>query len=93
VVNFPPRGIGARSVEQLQEATERGMGSLMHVARAGIVGGRSGTAIAQFIAVIEGLRKSSETLRLPELIEEILERSHLKQHYAAERDGQDRSRT
>ena len=26
VVNFPPRGIGARSVEQLQEASERGMG-------------------------------------------------------------------
>jgi DNA helicase-2/ATP-dependent DNA helicase PcrA len=90
VVNFPPRGIGARSVEQLQEATERGMGSLMHASRAGIVSGRSGTALAQFVAVIEGLRKASETLRLPELIEEILERSHLKEHYAAERDGQDR---
>ena len=37
VVNFPPRGIGARSIEQLQEAAERGMGSLMHVARSGIV--------------------------------------------------------
>jgi DNA helicase-2/ATP-dependent DNA helicase PcrA len=90
VVNFPPRGIGARSVEQLQEASERGMGSLMHVARSGIVGGRSGSAIAQFIAIIDSLRKSSETLRLPELIEEVIERSHLKEHYAAEKDGQDR---
>jgi superfamily I DNA/RNA helicase len=90
VVNFPPRGIGARSVEQLQEAAERGMGSLMHAARAGIVSGRSGTALAQFTTLIEGLRKSAETLRLPELIEEMLERSNLKQHYAAERDGQDR---
>jgi DNA helicase-2/ATP-dependent DNA helicase PcrA len=35
VVNFPPRGIGARSIEQLQEAGERGMGSLMHVAAGG----------------------------------------------------------
>src|SRR6185503_9788985 len=43
VVNFPPRGIGARSVEQIQEAAERGMGSLMHVARHGVVSGRSGT--------------------------------------------------
>ena len=34
VVNFPPRGIGTRSIEQLQEAAERGMGSLMHVAKA-----------------------------------------------------------
>ena len=90
VVNFPPRGIGTRSIEQLQEAAERGMGSLMHVARAGIVGGRSGASLASFVAVIDGLRRSAETLRLPELIEEMLERSHLKEHYAAEKDGQDR---
>jgi DNA helicase-2/ATP-dependent DNA helicase PcrA len=90
VVNFPPRGIGARSIEQLQEASERGMGSLMHVAKNGVVGGRSGNAIAQFVAIIEGLRKSAETLTLSELIEEILERSNLRQFYAAEKDGQDR---
>ena len=90
VVNFPPRGIGARSIEQLQEASERGMGTFMHVARNGIVGGRSGNSIGQFVAIIEGLAKSAETLRLPELIEEILERSNLRQFYAAEKDGQDR---
>jgi DNA helicase II / ATP-dependent DNA helicase PcrA len=90
VVNFPPRGIGARSIEQLQEAGERGMGSLMHMARAGIVSGRSGAAIAQFIAVVDALRKSTETLALQELIEEVLEKSRLKDHYAAEKDGQDR---
>ena len=90
VVNFPPRGIGARSVEQLQEAAERGMGSLMHAARNGVVTGRSGTSLKQFTDMIDALRQSSETLRLPELIEEILERSNLRQHYAAEKDGQDR---
>lgn len=90
VVNFPPRGIGARSVEQLQEAAEGGMGSLMHVARSGLVTGRSGAAIAQFVAVVDSIRKSAEHLRLPELIEEIVESSRLKEYYAAERDGQDR---
>ena len=90
VVNFPPRGIGTRSIEQLQEASERGMGSLMHVARAGIVGGRSGAALAQFVAMIDALAKSAETLALPELIEEALEKSLLNQYYAAEKDGQDR---
>ena len=90
VVNFPPRGIGSRSVEQLQEAVERGMGSLMHAARSAIVSGRSGTAIARFVAVIDSLRKSAETLALPELIEEVLEKSRLKDHYSAEKDGQDR---
>ncbi|HEX4779985.1 MAG TPA: 3'-5' exonuclease, partial [Usitatibacter sp.] len=91
VVNFPPRGIGARSVEQLQDASERGMGSLMHVARSGLVTGRSGTSLAQFLAVVDKLRAASETLNLPELIEEILEASRLKEHYAAEKDGQDRT--
>ncbi|MGE5615691.1 MAG: UvrD-helicase domain-containing protein [Bacillota bacterium] len=90
VVNFPPRGIGARSVEQLQEAAERGMGSLMHAARNNVVAGRSGTALAGFVSIIESLRKASETLRLPELIEEVLERTQLKQHYSAEKDAQDR---
>src|SRR5688500_13587887 len=90
VVNFPPRGIGTRSIEQLQEASERGMGSLMHVAKAGLVSGRSGTALAQFVALIEGLRKASETLTLPELIAEIVERSSLHAYYSAEKDGQDR---
>ena len=90
VVNFPPRGIGARSLEQLQEAAESGMGSYMHVARSGVVSGRSGTAIAQFLQGIDAIRKSAESLRLPELIEVILERSNLKAHYAAEKDGQDR---
>src|SRR4051812_14120900 len=90
VVNFPPRGIGTRSIEQIQEASERGMGSYMHVAKSGLVSGRSGTAIAQFIAMIEGLARSAETLPLPELIEEILERSQLTAYYRAEKDGQDR---
>jgi DNA helicase-2/ATP-dependent DNA helicase PcrA len=90
VVNFPPRGIGARSVEQLQEAAERGIGSLMHAARAGIVTGRSGAALAQFVAVIDALRKSAEAVRLPELVEEAIEQSRLKDHYAAEKEGQDR---
>jgi superfamily I DNA/RNA helicase len=90
VVNFPPRGIGTRSIEQLQEASENGMGSLLHVAKAGIVGGRSGTALVQFVQMVEALTKSAETLKLPELIEEILERSQLKQYYEAEKDGKDR---
>src|SRR5258705_2626565 len=78
VVNFPPRGIGARSIEQLQDASERGMGSLMHVAKAGVVSGRSGSALIAFTTIIEALKISTEKLPLAELVEEILERSRLK---------------
>ncbi len=90
VVNFPPRGIGARTIEQLQEAGAARGGSLAAAARAGAVAGRGGGAIAVFLAIVESLGKASETLTLPELIEEMLESSRLKEHYAAERDGQDR---
>jgi len=90
VVNFPPRGIGARTVEQLQEAAQAGLGSLARAAKAGAVPGRGGAAIAAFLVIVERLRQGSETLTLPELIEEALAASGLKDHYAAERDGQDR---
>jgi DNA helicase II / ATP-dependent DNA helicase PcrA len=90
VVNFPPRGIGARSVEQLQEIAQSGLGSLARAAAAGAVPGRGGTAIAGFMVIVERLRTASESLTLPELIEEVLAASSLKDHYAAERDGQDR---
>ncbi len=90
VVNFPARAIGARSVEQLQEAAAAGLGSLSRAARAGVVSGRGGTAIAGFLALVERLRLASESLTLPELIEEALAASGLKDHYASERDGQDR---
>jgi DNA helicase-2/ATP-dependent DNA helicase PcrA len=89
VVNFPPRGIGARTVEQLQEAGA-GLGSLSRAAKAGAVAGRGGAAIAAFLAIVERLRAASETLTLHELIDETLSASGLKDHYAAERDGQDR---
>ena len=91
VVNFPPRGIGARSIEQLQEASERGMGSLMHVARAGHRQ-RPQRHRASRSSSRSSMRSASPPRRcaLPELIEEILESSRLKEHYAAEKDGQDR---
>jgi DNA helicase II / ATP-dependent DNA helicase PcrA len=91
VVNFPPRGIGARSVEQLQQSAEAMGVSLMQAAKSGGgVAGRSGTAIAGFVALVESLRQSAAKLTLAELMDEVLERSTLRTHYAAERDGQDR---
>jgi superfamily I DNA/RNA helicase len=90
VVNFPARGVGARSVESLQDAVAGGAPSLAKAARSGIVAGRSGSAIAAFLAVVDRLRAASERLRLPELIEQMLEASRLKDHYAAERDAQER---
>jgi len=88
VVNFPPRGIGARSVEQLQVAARAASGSLF--AAIGAVGGRPGVGFAQFAALIGELRAAAPALSLAELVELTLERSGLRAHYRAEKDGADR---
>ena len=57
VVNFPPRGIGARTVEQLQEAAQAGLGSLSRAAKAGAVAGpRRGGHRGASSSIVERLR-------------------------------------
>ena len=95
VVNFPPRGIGARSVEQVQELAKRYNVSLYEAALNGIaqntLAGRSAAAIGAFLKVVEGLKASGEAkISLAELVDETLVKSGLKSHYETEREGADR---
>jgi DNA helicase-2/ATP-dependent DNA helicase PcrA len=90
VVNFPPRGIGARSLEQLQDHA-RGTGTtLWQAACGGVVGGRSGSSIGAFVRLVEKLRQEAGALPLPQAIERVIEHSGLAAHYANEKEGQDR---
>ena len=88
VVNFPTRGIGARSLEALQ-VEARQLNSSLYNAAASLTG-KAGTAVGQFIRLIEGLRTETTGLSFPEVIDHLLDRSGLRQHYQAEKDGQDR---
>jgi DNA helicase II / ATP-dependent DNA helicase PcrA len=90
VVNFPPRGIGARSLEQLQAHSTGAGTSLWQAACAGIVGGRAGSSVAEFVRVVERLRESTRELSLAEVVEHVIEHSGLIAHYRSEKDGQDR---
>ncbi|MCC6198441.1 MAG: UvrD-helicase domain-containing protein [Burkholderiales bacterium] len=91
VVNFPPRGIGARTLEQLQDAA-RGQGtSLWQVASSRAVSGKSGNALAAFCRLIDDLRGQTRALPLPEAVSHVIERSGLAAHYAGEKEGQDRA--
>ncbi len=95
VVNFPPRGIGARSVELVQELATRYNVSLYEAALNGIaqntISGRSAAAIGTFLRVVEGLKAASEAnLSLAELVEETLTKSGMNSHYENEREGADR---
>jgi len=96
IINFPARGIGARSLEQLAElAKERGA-SLWQAALAKAQGTRDkgqgvdGRGIPGFVALIEKMREETKELSLPETIEHVVEASGLKAHYKAEREGADR---
>jgi DNA helicase-2/ATP-dependent DNA helicase PcrA len=88
VVNFPARGIGARSVEQLQDAA-RAAGCSLHDAVHATTG-KAGANLAAFVQKIDAMRKETEGLTLREIIEVMLHRSGLIDHYKAERDGGDR---
>ncbi len=88
VVNFPPRGIGARSIEQLQDVA-RAAGCSLHDA-ASAVTGRAGVAIGAFVAKMDVVRERTQGMTLREIIELVLEHSTLVEHYRAEREGQDR---
>ena len=90
VVNFPPRGIGAKSIENLQQVASATGVTLWQAACAGGAGSRAHVAMAQFIGLIEGMRIATKGLALPEMVRHLLDASTLKALYSADKDGQDR---
>jgi DNA helicase II / ATP-dependent DNA helicase PcrA len=90
VVNFPPRGIGAKSIENLQTVAKNNGVTLWQAACSGGAGGRAQAAMAQFIGLIENMRIATKDLVLPEVVRHLIETSGLLGHYRVEKDGQDR---
>ncbi len=90
VINFPTRGIGSRTLEQLQAAAINSGSSLWQSACSNPPSGRAGSAIAAFVRLIEDMRHATEDLPLPEIVEHVIEASGLVEHYRKEREGADR---
>ena len=88
VVNFPTRGIGARSIEQLQDAARQHNVSLY--AAVPHVTGKAGTSLGGFLKLIEGMRFETQNLPLQELVQVMLDMSGLITHYQTEKEGADR---
>jgi DNA helicase II / ATP-dependent DNA helicase PcrA len=81
VVNFPTRGIGTRTLEQIQDVARANNISLFKAAE--------GKAAA-FKKLIEDLRAEVQGLPLPEVVEVTVARSGLIEHYKSEREGAER---
>ena len=88
VVNFPARGIGARSIEQLQDLAQAS-GCALHDAVSALPG-RAGAHIAAFVAKIDVLREQTADMNLRDIMATMLDHSGLLTHYRAEREGEDR---
>jgi DNA helicase-2/ATP-dependent DNA helicase PcrA len=78
VVNFPTRGIGARSIEQLQEAA-RTYNTTLYDAAA-----KMGGKVTGFVGLIEAMRGATANLPLPEVVDHVLAHSGLLEHYESE---------
>jgi len=90
VLNLPARGVGNRSLEQIQDSSKQRGVSLWQAACANPPVGKAGQGVMGFIRLIEGLREECRGLSLPETVALVIDRSGLKDHYQTERDGKDR---
>ena len=88
VVNFPTRGIGARSIEALQDAARAQQCSLYLAASS--LEGKAGAALGGFVRLVDHMREATRHNTLPETVEFVIQNSGLIQHYLSEREGQDR---
>ena len=88
VVNFPTRGIGARSIEQLQDAA-RQYGIPLYAA-VPYVTGKAGTSLGGFVKLIEAMRFETQNMPLQEMVQVMLDMSGLIAHYQTEKEGADR---
>jgi len=91
IINFPARGIGARSLEQLQEAARQQNCSLWQAAINKVGNGTlGGKGIDGFVGLIREMVNQAYGIKLPELAELATTMSGLKTHYQADKEGEDR---
>lgn len=88
VVNFPTRGIGARSIEQLADAAR--LYDCAMAAAIPYVTGKAGSSLGAFANLIAKMRADTQQMSLPETVEYVVRASGLADFYQGEREGQDR---
>ncbi len=91
VINFPARGIGARSLEQLQESARADNCSIWQAAINKVGNGKLGAkGIEGFVALIRQIVDQAYGISLAELTELATAMSGLMAHYENDKEGEDR---
>ena len=84
VVNFPARGIGARTLELLAASAAQSGASLWQAACT------ASGKVAGFAKLIEAIKQATRDLPLAEVIDHVIEASGLADFYRADKDGTER---
>lgn len=91
IINFPPRGIGARGLEQLQEAARQNECSLWQAATNKVGEGSLGSkGLDGFVALIRQMVDHGYGIPLGEMAEMVINLSGLMAHYQNDKEGEDR---
>ena len=88
VVNFPARGIGARTLEQLQDAARASGRSLWQ--SVGSLAGKGGNNLVAFTHKVDAMREQTRGQTLREIMVHMLDASGLVDFYKADREGKER---
>ena len=96
VVNFPTRGIGEKTLEDLRHYAKVEQSSLWNAAKvllqSGEMAQRAGSALAKFIDLIEHIQHKTAEMELDEQISEVLQLSGLYAHFSKIKGDKSESR-
>lgn len=96
VVNFPTRGIGEKTLDELRGYAKAEECSMWQAARALLeakhMAQRAGSSLAKFIQLIEQLQVQTEAMELDEQLSELIEASGLYAHFSKIKGDKSESR-
>ncbi len=87
VVNHPPRGVGARTLDELRSYARANAIPLWRSAQSaagGALAARAASAVHQFLALVEVLDRDTRSLPLHEQVDHVVQRSGLVEHFRTE---------
>jgi DNA helicase-2/ATP-dependent DNA helicase PcrA len=96
IINVPPRGIGAATVERVVELAGRERISLLEAFERAVSGSLLATGararVAAFVQLVSRFRQLAKTLALPVLVKEVLDESGYLERLKESRDDDDAER-
>lgn len=96
VVNFPTRGIGEKTLDDLRLYSKSQQSSLWDAAKISLLSDtmtpRSASSLSKFIELIEGLERKTGSMELDEQLAEVLQQSGLYAHFSKVKGEKSESR-